>query len=161
MEADSVILERKDVEEALANSARLFGSQNDWMSEVMEIATLPAVREWIKQNTCWAMVVERAGGADDPSRERFSSLEDWRAHFYTFPGYVLKSTIREGCQYNAVPTCPEESEARGYSHSAQHVIEGLRRDWPEIYWQLVYFLNTVRNRNYMEKNLRIVLQEDS
>jgi hypothetical protein len=49
----------------------------------------------------------------------------------------------------------------GYSHSPGRVIEGLRREWPEVYWQLVYFFNTVRNPNYTEKNLRIILQEDT
>jgi hypothetical protein len=106
------------------------------------------------------MVIERAGGNEDPSQERFASLDEWRSNFYRFPGYVLKSTTLEEYQYNGVPTNQEESESRGYSHGPSHVIEGLRRDWPEIYWQLVYFLNTVLNKNYTEKELVLVLEED-
>jgi hypothetical protein len=161
METDTLKLNRKEVERAMGKAAEMFGTENDWMCELIEIAMLPAVQDWIRRNTSLGVIIKRAGGSEDPSRGRFLDLEEWRGNFYKFPGYELRSATLAGYQYNGVPTSTEESRQMGYSHSPGRVIEGLRREWPEVYWQLVYFFNTVRNPNYTEKNLRIILQEDT
>jgi hypothetical protein len=46
METDTLKLNRKEVERAMGKAAEMFGTENDWMCELIEIAMLPAVQDW-------------------------------------------------------------------------------------------------------------------
>lgn len=126
----------------------------------MEISMIPEILNWIKNLTWQGMVLERAGGNEDPSRSRFSTIEEWRANFYRFPGYVLKSNVLKGYAFNGVPTNTEESESMGYRHGPQAVIECMRRDLPEVYRPLVDLHTSLSAHKPLEEGQPFRLVDD-